>query len=102
VSLFVVGRGRQRWEVPYTRVTEISIEKNRGIRINATVGDLRELPRRPSGEGGEHLLVSKDLLDQQIIDVDGRKVVRVNDVHFQRSEERRVGKECRSGWWREQ
>ena len=28
-------------------------------------------------------MVAKDLLDQQIIDVDGRKVVRVNDVHFQ-------------------
>jgi magnesium transporter len=28
----------------------------------------------------DHLLLERDLLDQQIIDVDGRKVVRVNDV----------------------
>jgi magnesium transporter len=30
----------------------------------------------------EHLLLERDLLDQQIIDVDGRKVVRVNDVNL--------------------
>src|SRR5215813_5904903 len=78
------------------------------------------------------LLLKRDLLDQQIIDVHGRKVVRVNDVEMEctpvnshllldvvavdvgargairrlskgvvpsfRSEERRVGKECRSRW----
>jgi CBS domain-containing protein/sporulation protein YlmC with PRC-barrel domain len=31
----------------------------------------------------EHLLLDYDLLDQQIIDVDGRKVVRVNDVNLE-------------------
>ncbi|MDE1162041.1 MAG: CBS domain-containing protein [Acidobacteriaceae bacterium] len=30
----------------------------------------------------EYLLLERDLLDQQIIDVDGRKVVRVNDVNL--------------------
>ena len=30
----------------------------------------------------EYLLLERDLLDQQIIDVDGRKVVRVNDVEL--------------------
>jgi CBS domain-containing protein len=30
----------------------------------------------------DHLLLERDLLDQQIIDVDGRKVVRVNDVNL--------------------
>jgi magnesium transporter len=34
-----------------------------------------------SGEG--YLLLTRDLLDQQIIDVHGRKVVRVNDVDLQ-------------------
>jgi CBS domain-containing protein/sporulation protein YlmC with PRC-barrel domain len=34
-------------------------------------------------EGTEGLLLlERDLLDQQIIDINGRKVVRVNDVHF--------------------
>ncbi len=53
-----------------------------------------DLPRRSGGalratvalesmEGVEDdLLLERDLLDQQIIDVDGRKVVRVNDVNL--------------------
>jgi Mg/Co/Ni transporter MgtE len=32
--------------------------------------------------GEDYLLLDRDLLDQQIIDVDGRKVVRVNDVNL--------------------
>jgi sporulation protein YlmC with PRC-barrel domain/CBS domain-containing protein len=32
--------------------------------------------------GNDYLLLDRDLLDQQIIDVDGRKVVRVNDVNL--------------------
>ena len=34
----------------------------------------------PYGSGEGLLLLERDLLDQQIIDVHGRKVVRVNDV----------------------
>ena len=36
----------------------------------------------PMGAGEGLLLLERDLLDQQIIDVHGRKVVRVNDVHI--------------------
>jgi CBS domain-containing protein len=32
--------------------------------------------------GDDYLLLDRDLVDQQIIDVDGRKVVRVNDVNL--------------------
>ena len=41
-------------------------------------------PRRVGpADGAEGLfLLSRDLLDQQVIDVHGRKVVRVNDVDF--------------------
>jgi CBS domain-containing protein len=39
-----------------------------------------ELPKYSSGEG--MLLLERDLLDQQIIDVHGRKVVRVNDIEL--------------------
>ncbi len=40
----------------------------------------------PDFNGGEGLLLlERDLLDQQIIDVHGRKVVRVNDVDFQQT-----------------
>ncbi|MDP9268438.1 MAG: CBS domain-containing protein [Acidobacteriota bacterium] len=48
-----------------------------GIRLGTDRADFRAV------EGTEGLLLlSRDLLDQQIIDVNGRKVVRVNDVDF--------------------
>ena len=37
---------------------------------------------RTLNHGDDYLLLDRDLLDQQIIDVDGRKVVRVNDVNL--------------------
>ena len=45
-----------------------------------TAAKPEELPRYSSGEG--MLLLERDLLDQQIIDVHGRKVERVNDVEL--------------------
>jgi flagellar motility protein MotE (MotC chaperone)/CBS domain-containing protein/sporulation protein YlmC with PRC-barrel domain len=69
VSHFLVGR-RPRFMVRYSDVESISLE---GIRLS----DDRFVPYYPD----DHLLLlSKDLLDQQIVDVNGRKVVRVNDV----------------------
>ena len=50
---------------------------NGGVRTTARFGDL---PKYSSGEG--MLLLERDLLDQQIIDVHGRKVVRVNDIEL--------------------
>jgi CBS domain-containing protein/sporulation protein YlmC with PRC-barrel domain len=50
---------------------------NGGVYTTAHTADL---PKYSSGEG--MLLLERDLLDQQIIDVDGRKVVRVNDVEL--------------------
>jgi magnesium transporter len=46
-----------------------------GIRVNTSSGEWQPLV---SSEG--FLFLERDLLDQQIIDVHGRKVVRVNDV----------------------
>ncbi len=45
-----------------------------------TAAHFAELPKYSSGEG--MLLLERDLLDQQIIDVHGRKVVRVNDIEL--------------------
>ena len=69
VSHFLVGR-RSHFMVRYDEVESISLE---GIRLS---GD-RFVPYYPDDN---LLLLSKDLLDQQIVDVNGRKVVRVNDV----------------------
>ena len=51
---------------------------NGGVRSSASVADWTVF----SGSEGM-LLMDRDLLDQQIIDVHGRKVVRVNDINLQ-------------------
>jgi magnesium transporter len=57
--------------MPFSAVNSI----NGGFRIDS------ELSAWPIADGSEGLfLLARDLLDQQIIDVHGRKVVRVNDV----------------------
>jgi|SRR5215470_8403842 len=57
--------------VPFTSVTSI----NGGVRSDAAYKQWAK------GDGSEGwLLLARDLLDQQVIDVFGRKVVRVNDV----------------------
>jgi flagellar motility protein MotE (MotC chaperone)/sporulation protein YlmC with PRC-barrel domain len=57
--------------VPATAVSLI----NHGLHINTPADEWT-----PYGGGEGLLLLERDLLDQQIIDVHGRKVVRVNDV----------------------
>jgi magnesium transporter len=48
-----------------------------GARLNTDVLDLRPFTRR-DGE----VLLARDVLDKQLIDVDGKRVVRVNDVQL--------------------
>jgi magnesium transporter len=48
-----------------------------GVRMNSEVIDLRPFTRRTS-----EILLAKDVLDNQLIDVDGKRVVRVNDVQI--------------------
>lgn len=48
-----------------------------GVRLNSDILDLRPFVRR-EGE----VLLAKDVLDKQLIDVDGKRVVRVNDVQI--------------------
>ena len=70
VSRFLIGSGKTQFMVRYDQVAAISLH---GIRL----ADDRFVPYYPDDT---LLLLSKDLLDQQIVDVNGRKVVRVNDV----------------------
>src|ERR1700757_5293597 len=58
------------------RLAEI---EGRAVRSSSEAADW---PAFSSAEG--LLLLGRDLLDQQIIDVHGRKVVRVNDLEFYR------------------
>lgn len=56
---------------------QVSAFTHEGITISSARLDLQAFRRRP----GE-LLLDADLLDQQVIDLDGRKLVRVNDVQL--------------------
>jgi len=60
--------------MPWLQVAEVAAS---GLTLASTRLDLQRFRRRP----GE-LLVKADLLDQQVIDLDGRKLVRVNDVQL--------------------
>jgi len=70
VSRFLIGSGKTPFMVRYDQVKSISMD---GIQL----ADDHFVPYYPD-EG--LLLLCKDLLDQQIVDVNGRKVVRVNDI----------------------
>ena len=48
-----------------------------GVRLNSDILDLRPFVRREN-----EVLLARDVLDKQLIDVDGKRVVRVNDVQI--------------------
>lgn len=73
ISRLLLGRGKYRPLV--ARYDQVAFVAPGTIRLN--VDDLRLEPFRPNEAW---LAVRKDLLDQQIIDTNGRKVVRVNDL----------------------
>src|SRR6185312_10638935 len=50
---------------------------SQGVRLNTDILDLRPFVRR-DGE----VLLARDVLDKQLVDVDGKRVVRVNDVQI--------------------
>jgi CBS domain-containing protein len=81
VDRFLVGGGWAWLSVRYDQVATISLD---GLH-------LREELLTPYHEDEYMLRIARDLLDQQIIDVNGRKVVRVNDVTFE------VGKDKERG-----
>ncbi|HEY6765086.1 MAG TPA: magnesium transporter, partial [Candidatus Sulfotelmatobacter sp.] len=60
---------------------------NGGVRTATCLGEW------PVEDGNEGLfLLERDLLDQQVIDINGRKVVRVNDVDLQIEAQREAGR----------
>ena len=73
IDRFLVGGGWAWLTVRYDQVASISLD---GIRLG-------EEQLTPYHSDEYMLRIGRDLLDQQIIDVNGRKVVRVNDVTFE-------------------
>jgi CBS domain-containing protein len=55
----------------------ITVLNQQGARLNSDILDLRPFGRRES-----EVLLARDVLDKQLIDVDGKRVVRVNDVQI--------------------
>ncbi len=73
--LGLVARYRRRlFFMPRAKISSLS---ESGARMNSEVIDLKPFTRR-TGE----VLLAKDVLDNQLIDVDGKRVVRVNDVQI--------------------
>src|SRR3977135_1350122 len=71
----VVARfGRRDFFLSRWRITELD---EHGVRLNSDKLNLRPFVRR-DGE----VLLARDVLDKQLIDVDGKRVVRVNDVQI--------------------
>jgi len=71
VARYLVGDGgRTRFVVRHDQVKSVSLE-------GLILSDVLVVPYR---RDESYLLLRKDLLDQQIIDANGRKVVRVNDM----------------------
>src|SRR3984893_7358359 len=75
VSHFLLSRGR--FQPLLARYKQVGAGGPGTIRLNCSE---RELTLYEPNEAW--LAVGKDLLDQQIIDTQGRKVVRVNDIHL--------------------
>ncbi len=81
-SLIVKTKSGNR-VLPFAAVASI----NGGIRAATGSGEW------PAENGTEGLfLLERDLLDQQVIDINGRKVVRVNDVDLQVEVQREAGR----------
>jgi magnesium transporter len=74
VAGFVARYRRRDFFLPRWRISDFG---ERGVRLNADILDLRPFMRR-AGE----VLLARDVLDKQLIDVDGKRVVRVNDVQI--------------------
>src|SRR5678810_28569 len=71
----LVARYRRRaFFMSRWRMTNLN---EQGVRLNSDILDLRPFVRR-DGE----VLLARDVLDKQLIDVDGKRVVRVNDVQI--------------------
>jgi CBS domain-containing protein len=71
----LVARFRRRnFFIPRRNISELG---DHGAKMNSAILDLTPFIRR-EGE----VLLGKDVLDNQLIDVDGKRVVRVNDVQL--------------------
>ena len=75
VTALVVKRGNRRAGAPWDAVA--SLEES-GVLLRVAGADARRARARSADE----LLLSGQVLDRQIVDTDGRKMIRVNDIQL--------------------
>jgi len=80
VTGLVVATGRRRIFLPWSGVDRLDAD---GARLRTRTIDIGRFQQRP-----EEILLRQDLMDKQIVDIDGHKVVRVNDLRFDEVEGR--------------
>ncbi|MDD5542361.1 MAG: CBS domain-containing protein [Acidobacteriia bacterium] len=71
-----------RVKTPKKEMLSITREQIQSISVRALQASVEASQIKPYPTDGDLISVKKDILDQQIIDVNNRKVVRVNDVDF--------------------
>ena len=80
VTGLVVETDRRRIFLPWSSVGHLDVA---GVRLTTLILDLEKFRQRP-----DEILLKADLMDKQIVDIDGRKVVRVNDLRLDEIEGR--------------
>jgi len=76
VEHLVVRTGDARSVLPWSQVAALSPEQGRVVLAEGA----SPRPLEGNGTDGDFLCLRRDVLDRQIIDIHGRKVVRVNDI----------------------
>jgi magnesium transporter len=74
VTGLVVATGRRTIFLPWRSVEHLDAA---GARLRVQTIDIGKFQQRP-----DEILLKGDLLDKQIVDIEGRKVIRVNDVRL--------------------
>ena len=74
VTGLVILAARRRIFLPWTAVESLD---EHGVMLHTRTIDIGVFQQRPN-----EILLRKDLLDRQIVDIDGRRVVRVNDLRL--------------------
>ncbi|HLO36098.1 MAG TPA: PRC-barrel domain-containing protein, partial [Candidatus Deferrimicrobium sp.] len=72
VTGLVIRTDRRQIFLPWSSVDSLDAE---GARLRTSILDITKFAQRPN-----EILLKSDLLDKQIVDIDGRRVVRVNDL----------------------
>jgi magnesium transporter len=74
VTGLVVETDRRRIFLPWHSVASFDAT---GARLSTSSIDIAKFSQRPN-----EITLKQDLLDKQIVDIDGRRIVRVNDLHL--------------------